>query len=107
METPSLTYLKDLSKGNKNFEMKIFKILLDELPAEYETYQHAIKTQNYYWAADIVHKIKHKVAFFQMKEALSITEKHETALIAGNTNYQLEFQEVLSNILTFLPEQYE
>ena len=107
MEIPSLLYLKELSKGNKNFEMKIFKLLIDELPAEYATYQHAISTHNYYWAADVVHKIKHKVAFFQMKEALTLTEKHETALMSGNLNYQLDFQEIISNILKFLPEHYE
>lgn len=107
METPSLRYLKELSNGNQKFENKIFKLLLDELPNEYSSYQNAISTQNYYWASEIVHKIKHKVAFFQMKEALSLTEKHETALLAGNLNYELDFQDIISNILKFLPEQYE
>ena len=107
METPSLWYLKELSNGNEKFESKIFKLLLDELPNEYSSYQNAIKTQNYYWASEIVHKIKHKVAFFQMPEALMLTEKHEAALLEGSLNYQLDFQEIINNILKFIPEQLE
>lgn len=107
METPSLMYLKELSNGNRNFELKIFKLLLEELPNEYNSYQTALSTQNFYWASEIVHKIKHKIAFFQMREALRLAEKHEVALLSGNLNYQLDFQEIISNILKFLPETDE
>ncbi len=107
METPSLRYLKELSNGNKNFELKIFKLLLDELPTEYSTYQNAIRIENYFWAAEIVHKIKNKIAFFQMREALSLAEKHEVALLTGNLKYELDFQEIIKEILKFLPEHYE
>lgn len=105
METPSLTYLKELSNGNSTFEMKIFKILMDELPEEYSAYQNAIHTKNYYWAADIVHKIKHKVAFFQMHASVFISEEHEFSLRSGKLKYQSDFQEIVSKILKFLPEK--
>lgn len=104
IETPSLKYLKELSNGNRNFELRIFKLLLEELPVEYTVYQTAISKKNYYWASESVHKIKHKIAFFQMRESLRLAEKHEVALMSGNLKYQSEFQEIISNILKFIPE---
>ncbi len=107
MEKPSLTYLKELSNGNSTFEMKIFKILIEELPEEYNAYQNAIRTKNFYWAADIVHKIKQKVAFFQMHASVSISEEHESSLRSGKLKYQSDFQEIVTKILKFLPEHYD
>lgn len=107
METPSLRYLKELSNGNKDFELKIFKLLLDELPTEYSTYQHAIRTKNYYWASEIVHKIKNKIALFEMSDSLSLAEQHEVALLSGNLKYELDFQEIITEILKFIPENNE
>tara|TARA_R110002020_G_scaffold170310_6_gene359875 strand:- start:248 stop:571 length:324 start_codon:yes stop_codon:yes gene_type:complete len=107
MEAPSFRYLKELSNGNRKFELKIIKILIEELPSEYSSYQNALGARNFYLASEIVHKIKHKVAFFQMDKAFSLTEKHENALLAGNLNYQLDFQDIIGNILKFLPENYE
>ncbi|WP_051315832.1 hypothetical protein [Algoriphagus vanfongensis] len=105
METPSLRYLKELSSGNKNFELKIFKLLLDELQKEYTEYQTAISDKKYYLASEIVHKMMHKIAFFQMRKSLLLAEKHELALMSGTLKYQSEFQETICNILKLTPEQ--
>lgn len=107
METPSLHYLKELSCGNKLFEKKILKLLIEELPMEYNTYQQAIDSNNYFWASETVHRIKHKIAFFQMQNALNVTEKHEFALRSGKLNFQEEFQDIVTKILKFLPERPE
>lgn len=107
METPSLRYLKELSNGNKDFEMKIFNLLLEEFPTEFSIYQNAIRVENYYWASEIVHKIKNKIALFEMREALALAEKHEVALLSGNLKYELDFQEIITEILKFIPENNE
>lgn len=103
MENPSLNYLQNLAKGNDQFKSKIIQLLINELPEEYQLYSHALDSKNYFWASEIVHKIKHKIAFFQMEESYSLTEKHEQALREGKLNYQVEFIEIITKILNFLP----
>lgn len=107
METPSLDYLKELSCGNKLFEKKILNLLMEELPLEFDAYQQAIQAKNLFLASETVHKIKHKIAFFQMKHALNVTEEHEIALRSGKLNFQVEFQDIVTKILKFLPERPE
>ena len=104
MESPSLTYLKELSKGNVVFERKIIKIMIDELGEENAFYEKAIQLKNYYWASEIVHKMKHKIAFFQMDLAFSVAEEHELSLLKESLNYDKDFQEIITKILNFLPE---
>ena len=69
--------------------------------------ENAIRTKNFYWAADIVNKIKQKVAFFQMHASVSISEEHESSLRSGKLKYQSDFQEIVTKILKFLPEHYD
>lgn len=102
-EIPSLNYLKHLSNGNEKFEGRIIQILVNELPEELENYKNAVKLENYYWAAEIVHKINHKIAFFHMKESYSLTCEHESSLREGKLTHQEEFLEIVIKILKFLP----
>lgn len=104
IETPSLQYLHSLAKGNGQFENKIIKVLIKELPYEYEVYQKAIKSKNYFFASESVHKIKHKIAFFQMKNAYSLAEAHELSLREGQLIYQGEFLEIITKIINFLSD---
>tara|TARA_R110002020_G_scaffold437949_1_gene648302 strand:+ start:600 stop:914 length:315 start_codon:yes stop_codon:yes gene_type:complete len=104
VETPSSRYLKEFSNGNRNFEMKILNILLEELPKEYFTYEKAVMSKNFFWASEIVCRIKHKIVFFEMWKALSLIEKHEEALIIGDLKHHNEFQKIISSLLNFLPE---
>ena len=103
MENPSLNYLQNLANGNDQFKSKIIQLLIDELPEEFERYNQAMDSKNYFWASEIVHKIKHKIAFFQMEKSYRITEDHENSLREGKLKYQVEFIEIITKILNFLP----
>ncbi|MBN7816327.1 hypothetical protein [Algoriphagus pacificus] len=103
MENPSLNYLQNLANGNDQFKSKIIQLLIDELPQEFERYNQAMDSKNYFWASEIVHKIKHKIAFFQMEKSYRITEDHENSLREGKLKYQVEFIEIITKILNFLP----
>lgn len=105
MENPSLRYLKELSKGNRNLESKIFNLMLEELFQECSTYQKAVVTKNFYWASEIVRNIKHKIVFFEMWEALSLAEKHEEALLSAKLKHHKEFLEFINSLLKLLPER--
>ena len=107
METPSLKYLRELSNGNVIFEKKIFKILIEELPEEYLAYQKAIGEGNLYNAAEIVHKMSHKIAFFQMTASVHVVEKHESDLLNNELNNESEFRDIITNLIKFIPEYLE
>lgn len=103
VEDPSLNYFHYLSNGNEQFKSKIIQLLIDELPEEVKQYTKALESKNFYWASEIVHKIKHKIAFFNMEESYRITEDHELALREGKLKNQVEFLEIITIILNFLP----
>lgn len=107
LELPSLSYLKFLSNGNKNFAIKLLQILKDELPEELDSYNKALKSKNHFRAAEIVHKINHKIAFFQMEQSSLLATEHELALREGKLNYQEYFLGIVTKILKFIPEFIE
>lgn len=103
---PTFSYLDHLSDGNREFKIRIIKIILNELPKDMDLYQYALKINNLYWAAEIVHRIKQRIAFFQMNESLKIADKHETQLREGKTTYIKEFNEIINKILKFLENSH-
>ncbi|MDX5338275.1 MAG: hypothetical protein LPK25_04555 [Cyclobacteriaceae bacterium] len=99
---PSFGYLDKLSGGNEKFKERIISILLKELPTEYKSYQNALESKNYYWASEIVHRIKQKITFLEMKESFKIADQHENYLREGKLIYLQEFDEIIHKILNFL-----
>ncbi|MBN3582452.1 Hpt domain-containing protein [Algoriphagus aestuarii] len=104
MDNPSLVYLHSLSNGNESFKNRIIQLFIEELPEELSLYEKALSSKNLFWASEIVHKIKHKIAFLQMEESLEVSEKHELALREGKLKYQREFLDIISKILKFLTD---
>lgn len=99
---PSFGYLDKLSGGNEEFKKRIINIILSELPIEYSTYQNALESKNYYWASEIVHRIKQKVTFLEMNESAKIVDQYENDLRDGKLIYLQEFDEIIHKILNFL-----
>ena len=87
--------------------MKIIRIILDELPKDFDLYQYALQIKNYNWAAEIVHRIKQRILFFQMTESLKLADQHEILLREGNPIYILEFNETINKLLKFLENIHE
>lgn len=87
--------------------MRIIKIILNELPKDFDLYHYALSLNNYFWAAEIVHRIKQKISFLQMNESLKLADKHEIELREGNTTYVEEFNEIVNKILKFLENSPE
>ena len=104
---PSFGYLDKLSGGNEKFKERIINIILSELPDEFEAYKNALNSKNYYWAAEIVHRIKQKITFLEMKESFKIVDQHENKLREGELIFLQEFEEIIHKILTFLSRTHE
>ncbi|MGL5112132.1 MAG: Hpt domain-containing protein [Flavobacterium sp.] len=102
MEKPNLEYINQLAAGNKEFEEKIILILKKELPQERQAYQEALAEKNTKFAADCVHKLKHKVSFLGLTEGYSVCEKYEESLKRNEFDRQDEFEEILNKIQSFI-----
>lgn len=67
-ETPNLTYISQLSKGNKLFEKSLMDIIRRELPQEIDAYRLHLSNSDYNETAGCVHKINHKFKILSLRE---------------------------------------
>lgn len=104
---PSFGYLDNLSGGNEKFKEKIIQILISELAKEHDLLKLAIQGKNYYWATEIVHRIKQKVSFLEMKESYKIVDQFENEIREGKLNNLQKFEEIIQKILNFLARPHE
>ena len=104
IEKPNLNYLKEISGGDFIFEKKMIEIVKKELPEEIKSYEFFLNEYNFIQAAEIVHKIKHKISILGLEKSYDIASQFEKNLIEGNESLQEEFNEVLNIITRFLNE---
>ncbi len=102
MDKPNLDYIKELSGDDTEFEQQFINILKTEFPEEVKTYKKAITEVNFYDAAQIVHKIKHKFNILSMTNAYALAVVFEEELNAENVHRDSEFLEVLKIVETYL-----
>lgn len=102
MEKPNLLYIENMSGGDKTFERKLINIIKQEFPLEIEVYFKNIKSKNNKLTAEIVHKIKHKIIIFGMKNNFKIAEAFENSLKEGSIEFQKEFEVTLKIITNYL-----
>ena len=104
MDEPNLTYIKKLSGGDTVFEDKIISILKEEFPIEKESYDNSINSNNYEAAAEVVHKLKHKISILGLEKSYNVAVEHEKNLNNSSKNLTTEFNNVLKIITTYLKE---
>ncbi len=101
-ENYNLSYLKELSDGDKKFENKLLGILKAEFPIEIEEYNTNIKLGALSTASENVHKLKHKISILGLEKSYDIAVKHEINLTSNNLDLQHEFEEILNNMIEIL-----
>ena len=101
-EQPNLSYVHQLSGGDKDFENKLMAVVIRELPEEMAIYMSSVQTKNYKEAASNVHKLKHKISILGLEKSYHFAEVYEDELREGINNRQAEFIEILEGMLTFI-----
>ena len=101
-EKPNLNYLKEISGGDVEFEEKLLKIVKKELPEEINTYKNFLNENNFKQAAELVHKIKHKISILGLEKSYQVAIDYEENLKLDNLNLKLEFEEILNSMISFL-----
>lgn len=102
MEKPSLTYIKELSRGDKDFQAKLIAVVKEELPEEIALYEKNMKDSNFKEAAENVHKIKHKLGILSLEIGYELAISHEAELRMGDTKYKKQFGIILQSCTDFI-----
>lgn len=102
METPNLSYIKELAQGDTAFEEQLLQVIRTEFPDEVMKYKVYMEGGDLQKAAEMVHKIKHKISIFGMEESHGVASTFENNLRDGNRSLQTEFEAILNAITEFL-----
>jgi HPt (histidine-containing phosphotransfer) domain-containing protein len=102
MEQPNLSFIKELSGDDAEFEKSMLDLIKIEFPQEVQLFNHNFKFENYVEASDNVHKIKHKIGLLGMQEGTATASEFELALKNGNTKLHIVFLEVIDKIHVYL-----
>ena len=102
MELPNLSYIEELSGGDKIFQDKLINIIKKEYPVEKAVYIENITMLNFQEAANNVHKLKHKISILGLKKSYEIANNFEKELKEYSLNGQDAFDIILQKITHFL-----
>ena len=102
MEQPNLSYINQLSGGDKAFEVKLISIIKGEFPEEKLVYFKSIESKNFIEAARNVHKLKHKISILGLEKSYKVAGDFENNLNQNSEAGKVEFEEVLQTITHFL-----
>mgnify|MGYP000333145152 FL=1 len=102
MEQPNLSYIENLSGGDKSFEQKLIAIIKKEFPEEKKNYFENISASNYKLTAENVHKLKHKISILGLEKSYETAVAFENNLLEGSTKLLIEFESILTIITNYL-----
>jgi len=103
-EQPNMSYIHQLSGGDKEFEAKLLSVVKRELPEEVNVYRKNIIEQNFTEAASNVHKIKHKISILGLEKSYEYAESYENELRDGISKSDSGFEEILKQMLLFIDQ---
>ncbi|HKJ49296.1 MAG TPA: Hpt domain-containing protein [Christiangramia sp.] len=101
-EQPNLSYIHQLSGGDRAFEEKLLDVVKRELPVEIDELKNNLQADNFSEAAANVHKLKHKISILGLEKSYYIAERYEDELREGNNKMQAEFEDILQRMLVFI-----
>lgn len=102
MEQPNLNYINELSGDSLDFKSKIIAILKRELPEEIEMYKNHIQNDANSLAADMVHKLKHKISILGLEKSYYLAEEFENGLKNNSLQLQPQFENILASMIEFV-----
>ncbi|WP_299114542.1 Hpt domain-containing protein [uncultured Winogradskyella sp.] len=102
MEQPNLSYIENMSGGDKAFEQKLLDIIQKEFPEEKQVYFDNIEAENFKEAAENVHKLKHKISILGLVKSYEVAVNYEHNLIENSIEGKADFESILQNMTDFL-----
>lgn len=102
MEQPNLNYIDQLSGDNVEFRTKMIGILKKELPEEIGVFRKDMAAENFSFAAQSVHKLKHKISILGLEKSYYIAEEFEDNLKDGSVELDADFETILKVMHEFV-----
>jgi HPt (histidine-containing phosphotransfer) domain-containing protein len=102
LDYPNLSYIRELSDGDADFEANLIAILKKELPKEKEAFLESIQEENYQNSAAHVHKIKHKISILGLEKSYEFAVAFEEELKNNDPKQIQIFLSILQNMEEFL-----
>lgn len=103
-KVPNLDYIQELAMGSKEFKNKLIDIIQREFPEEKSELIQNIDTKNLIKAAELVHKLKHKIGMLGLEGGYVLAEDFEEGLKKEDPSLWGEFAKILEKIEDFLIE---
>lgn len=104
MEILNLTYIHQLSAGDKAFENLLISTIKNEFPKEKAIYYKNLKEKKYTKVVENVHKLKHKMSILGLKKSYKIAVKYENSLKEGKINLADSFENILQMMTNYINE---
>ncbi|TMM58359.1 hypothetical protein FEE95_02710 [Maribacter algarum] len=106
-EVPNLSYIKELSNADIDFQNKFLRTFMEEFTSELKAYQFCIDMGAPRAAAGKVAKLKDKLNILGMKNAFRFAERHQRKLQKGNKSSDGQFKKILAKGNRFLANQLQ
>lgn len=87
-----LTYFRTISGGRKEFELNIFQMFIEDIPAQLQEMLAAIQNTDYDLAARTIHKMKSSLMMIGLHQIQPIIEVLEQELVSGELNKNFKEQ---------------
>lgn len=101
-ESPNLSYINKLSRGDTLFVQNLMDIIKKELSRDSATYHSDLKEGNFIKSAEHVHKLAHKIRILGFKKGYKIAEQYSADLLKRNLKLKLDFENILKTMLLFV-----
>ena len=101
-ETPNLSYIDELAKGDTLFAKDLIKVIKKELSTEIATYQQHLQKGEFQKTAEAVHKLSHKIGILGLEKGYKIAKEYEMDLLEENLGLQSDFKRILDSMLLFI-----
>ncbi|MFC2110224.1 Hpt domain-containing protein [Bacteroidota bacterium] len=102
MEKPNLSYIKELSGGDLDFEAEIITVFKNEFPQELIAYKNSCENNDLKKTAEIVHKLKHKLSILGLEKGYEAANQYELDLNNNIAGTGLKFDQLLEEITEYL-----
>ena len=91
-----------MSRGDHSFVQKMIEVIKNEFSDEVDVYKNNFESNNFKFASENVHKIKHKISILGLEKSYTLANEHENKLKEGNLGLHDDFCEILQIIKDYL-----
>jgi len=102
METPNLSYIDDIARGDELIKKTLIDVIKKEFPVELEEYYKNYTNLDYKKIEADVHKIKHKISILGLKKNYEMANQYEHNLREKNLDGSEDFEKILNVISNYL-----